>query len=585
MEAVASGKSRNSRQSKKSSIRKSLDVKGKRVLSGPSSPLSKTHLLLVNGAGHEAFQGDFFALLRFFEQQVSPLFEGEFWTVEDPFAHMRQNNRQDIKFEDQVVFSQSNRRQRGYTYVDPSEVLARFWDWLAIRQDATSSQYAREGDSIILIFLAHRIQKKRPDETTTPIGLKLGDDVLTAERLVQEVRKFPRNVEVNSISVSCYSGIFSSKMKADAQPNRWFLVAADEEEKSWLAPRSASNRYRNNPFTAGLVRSLGGLGTGTGTPTVQQVKDEVTKACLSQLDIARGPPPTYVTFKVNTNYMAASLLFRATADFPMMPENTSARGRVELDLSFMARYRTPPTPEPSSVALASNVIYQQVEAFGTGPSSAMSEGYFESAARSVCRGLTRDVPDVLRCLLWRARYQSCVFQVFMQLVLHGHCALTSLERPVDYHEAPSPLVKWIRRALLVFNGLHPLLGEGSHHVPGLENPSTTWQEFEVPLLWLAIMIARSATNLPNVLDFIDQTRHLGAVHRDWLATLPDLPPSTPIPEPGASSNPSFPGTGYIAIMLPSHVHLADPDSSFQAIHNRFYKSMDDLEQAYEFFFQ
>lgn len=236
MEAVASGKSRNSRQSKKSSIRKSLDVKGKRVLSGPSSPLSKTHLLLVNGAGHEAFQGDFFALLRFFEQQVSPLFEGEFWTVEDPFAHMRQNNRQDIKFEDQVVFSQSNRRQRGYTYVDPSEVLARFWDWLAIRQDATSSQYAREGDSIILIFLAHRIQKKRPDETTTPIGLKLGDDVLTAERLVQEVRKFPRNVEVNSISVSCYSGIFSSKMKADAQPNRWFLVAADEEEKVCHCP-------------------------------------------------------------------------------------------------------------------------------------------------------------------------------------------------------------------------------------------------------------------------------------------------------------------------------------------------------------
>ncbi|KAL8634717.1 MAG: hypothetical protein Q9228_007705 [Teloschistes exilis] len=443
MEAIASGKGRISRPSKRSSLRKSLDVQGKRASSGPSSPASKTHLLLVNGAGHEAFQGDFFALLRFFEQQVSPLFEGEFWTVESPYAHIRRNNRQDIKFGDQVVFSKSNKRQRGYTYVDPSEVLARLWHWLAIRQDTNSSQFAREGDSIILIFLAHGVHKKHPDGTITTIGLKLGDDVLKAERLVQEVKIFPRNIHVDVVSVSCYSGIFSSKMKADAQPNRWFLVAADEEEKSWLAPRSASNRYRDSPFTAGLVRSLGGLGTAGQTQTIQLVKDEMTKAWPH-------PPPTYVTFNVNPNYMAASLLFQATADFPMMPENTTARRRVELDLSFMARYPTPPTPEPSNVAFASNVIYQQAEGFDTGSASAMSEGYFETAARCICRGFMKPMPDVLRCLLWRARYQSFVFQVFMQLVLHGHCLITSLEQPVSYHQQPFPLVLWMRGALLVF---------------------------------------------------------------------------------------------------------------------------------------
>ena len=38
----------------------------------------KIHLLVVNSRRYEAFLGDFFGLIRFFEKQIKPDFGGEF---------------------------------------------------------------------------------------------------------------------------------------------------------------------------------------------------------------------------------------------------------------------------------------------------------------------------------------------------------------------------------------------------------------------------------------------------------------------------------------------------------------------------
>ncbi|KAI4102612.1 MAG: hypothetical protein L6R37_004325 [Teloschistes peruensis] len=207
------------------------------------------------------------------------------------------------------------------------------------------------------------------------------------------------------------------------------------------------------------------------------------------------------------------------------------------------------TPPPSiahpqaSISPATSVIIHQVEGFNIGPTGRFSEGYFETHARSVCRGLPKPIPDVLRCLLWHSRYQSCVFEIFMGLCRHGHYALTSPESPVSYTQQLTPLVRRIEGALLLFKpGLHPLCEMGEDHVPGLEDRWTAWQDFEPPLQWLAIMIARSATNFQSAVDFIEKTGYLGAKDPVRVDASLEFPSSATFPDPTASGNAFSPGT-------------------------------------------
>ena len=79
-------------------MKKQLSISEPRGLPTPGVLSDKTHLLIVNGGGYEAFLGDFFGLVRFFEKRIKPDFGGEFWTCENPLDYFNLRNYTDIKF-------------------------------------------------------------------------------------------------------------------------------------------------------------------------------------------------------------------------------------------------------------------------------------------------------------------------------------------------------------------------------------------------------------------------------------------------------------------------------------------------------
>ena len=311
-------------------MRKQLGIGEPRGLLEPGVLSDKTHLLIVNGGGHEAFLGDCFGLVRFFEKRIKPDFGGEFWTCENPLDHLKPRNHTDIKFGGDTVLEKHFEKCEGgrdnWEHVAPADLLTHVTSWINIKTDSNHECGAKDGDSVIIIFLARGHEST---DTMLGDGVKLGDNILYVDTFVDMLRKFPRTIQVNVISNSCYSRIFAQKFRVDRQQNRWVQATSGShfQDKASLAAKSPSNRFRNGPFIAGLVRSLGGLTTGKDSPSLRMVKDQLEKATQSAPD--RRQPTAYHTASVETG--VAELLFRQFTDFPLLPSNVAARRRAELN--------------------------------------------------------------------------------------------------------------------------------------------------------------------------------------------------------------------------------------------------------------
>jgi hypothetical protein len=127
-----------------------------------SGPPPKTHLILVQGGKHTAFLGDFLALVEFFQKQTSPAFAADFWTTYGPQQYFEEDENRSyntIKFENRIMASRFNIQHYNppYTYVDPTQIYQRVFQWLDIKADSTHAHGAKPGDSIILITLAHGV--------------------------------------------------------------------------------------------------------------------------------------------------------------------------------------------------------------------------------------------------------------------------------------------------------------------------------------------------------------------------------------------------------------------------------------------
>ena len=266
-----------------------------------------------------------------------------------------------------------------------------------------------------------------------------------------------------------------------------------------------------------------------------------------------------------------------------MAQNTVARRPNELDHSYL-RYATPASPPSAGISFAVSVVKREASKFGPDDDGSFSEGHFESVGSRISETNRQHLADVLRGLMWRGRHQSNVFQIFMQLCLHGLCSLSSLGSRIEFEGNAGPLVSWIERALRCFDGLGPLFDQGSKHIP-FDNPwSVDWQSFRVPERWLAVVIARSATDLHAVFQSINGAGHLGDLRHSLLdALLLDAPPQNTYPDPSACRT-EFPPAAYFGLFLPHGIKLEDPANSFQNLQERFYTRLNDFEMAYDRFF-
>ena len=183
--------------------------------------------------------------------------------------------------------------------------------------------------------------------------------------------------------------------------------------------------------------------------------------------------------------------------------------------------------------------------------------------------------------MWRGRHQSNVFQMFMLLCLHGLCTLKFLEKPALCNSPLSSSVRYVKSALLCFDGPRQMLGQGKDFVP-FDDPQLTWNSFEGPLDWLAIMIARTTRSLHATLNFIHSSRHFGNCSKAKVDSLPEMTDQIQFPDPNAcvvrGSPPCF------GFMLPHGIVISEGDNDFPLIHKLFYSHLKRIEQAYDAFF-
>ncbi|KAL8899341.1 MAG: hypothetical protein Q9207_006253 [Kuettlingeria erythrocarpa] len=532
----------SSKQAKKAHQRKSLDAGGVRVPSGPPPPADTTHLLIVNGGGHDAFMGDFLGLVRFFEKRARPDFLGEFWTAAHPDAVL--GDRTEIKFggdgsvmaNPEVVYTKGATAQN-WVYVPPADIVRQVNGWML-------PNAAKAGDSIVMIFIAHGAARTVNGKLVGH-SMMLGDDLMSADDLVGRLRNFPPNIQVNVISTACYSGIFAEKIQIDGRE------------------RDGFKRLPTNTREPGLA-------------SCRSIKQDLERATQSHPDPAKKSTPAAYHDALESQAVE-SLLLRRFADFPVLEPNIAARRRVERTQQYLEAFSTP-DPNSESVHIALQVIRGEADAFLRQSAGAYSDGYFAST------GLRPDkaIPDMLRGLMWRGRHQSNVFQCFMQLCLQGVCHLSALSKPVNYSLSTPTVSDWIKWALSCWP-LFDELEKTGREVGAIQNRYVDWQTFRAPFVWLGVMIARSAANLSDTFDIIVASNFFGTLDLDRMAELGDYPKAWE-PDPNDSVAEGQIVAPYFGLMLPDSVDMDDPENSFKGIQRQFYERFSRVEHAYEIYF-
>ncbi|OBT72420.1 hypothetical protein VF21_08230 [Pseudogymnoascus sp. 05NY08] len=578
----------SNRADKQRNMRKSLGGESTAQGSRDASGLPpKTHLLLVQGGEHTAFLGDFLALIEFFQKQTSPKFAADFWTMYGPEQYFEDpDNAQHttIKFENRVVANRHNSEHYtpAYTYVHPTQICQRVYQWLHIKSDATEDGCAKSGDSIVLIFLAHGVMDAN---TKAAKGMRLGNNDMLVDEFVEALRNIPRDVQVNVISTACYSAIFAQKISEDEQRHRWIQVASQPSKEAFPAGRSASARFQNSTFVAGLVRSLAGLGRNNAIDLKTLQTDLFNATQAHPNPKSRSEPFSYSDAPLATQ--VHSLLLRSFADYPFTPQNSAARRRKELNINMLKR------PYPESAALmdkevfAASMIAEEQDSFGSQATRMLEDKFgdlpFTDHTRKIAAG------DILRGMLIRGRLQAAVFDIFMQLCLQGVCSLSSLEHPVDWVNWPSGdnCFAWILRMLAVFSCFqtdwHSV--QESWGIP----PSRRWHDYTVPFIWLGTMIGRSFTSLDVVFDIIRLKGQLGPVNSNSLEKLvANQPRSDWKPDINLNRPQRWYGSGTFACWLPEDIDASITQQGFDdaamALSQQFYFHLERTETHYMNFF-
>lgn len=245
------------------------------------------------------------------------------------------------------------------------------------------------------------------------------------------------------------------------------------------------------------------------------------------------------------------------------------------DTSYINTPSTPSDPSHDAKLFAIEVIQAEIDAFGIDNTPPYSEGNF---AQTAMFNSDRHCADILRGLLWRSRQQSQIFQLFMQLCDDGLCSVAALEKPIDYYRS-SEVTRWMCVGLLSFSAVKSLLERGSEVVI-FDCPGIGWNEFEFPLVWLSVVLVRSAVSIHNTLDAIETSGLLGQMEKSPFVNSAE-PGLTwaPIPDELIARFPDSGPPGY-GMMLPSGIKIDDA----KQVKRQFFERQNRVQRAFEEFF-
>lgn len=263
------------------------------------------------------------------------------------------------------------------------------------------------------------------------------------------------------------------------------------------------------------------------------------------------------------------------------PDKPPARPRLEMDLDKYKSWETHESLGFEKATFAQSFIIEEHEAFGNQAVSE-DEGEFENATRDHLSRI-RNSSYILRGMFVRGRLQAAVFRTFIELCRQGACSLRSLKHAIDWDWvsgiAPGTSV-WkiafmLQEVTLVKNDLL------------LENSPINWQQYNVPRYWLAVMIARSFTNLESVFQIIQNTKQLGSVNMDAVMELIGKHQDA-CSDVNLNRSGSWSGSGTIACWLPENIERRLIAQSFEVackqLEERFFGKVRNMEaQCFRYF--
>jgi len=302
------------------------------------------------------------------------------------------------------------------------------------------------------------------------------------------------------------------------------------------------------------------------------------------------------TKNASTPYSRACRLYRITHLEEARPPSKASpapRPRQEMAIESLRR------PMPRSLApldmnlrfktnFAELLILEIREAFGEQATNT-EDISFQRDTQYPLSGI-HQTGYILRQYFIRARLQAAVFDCFIKLCVMGVCSLNSLKHPVNWSEVPQPgsCCYWILRMFECFAIPQRSwsLVQQEWEIP--RNLQST--EYRAPFRWFAIMIARSFTDLAEILGAISATGQLGALDLTRVQRLveeekfeADWPADINLLNSG-----EWLGSGTFAFWLPENV---DPKilelpkrEAIAEISRRFYAEVEYTEMHYRRFF-
>jgi hypothetical protein len=128
-------------------------------------------------------------LKDFFQKRISVNFGGQFFTSYGPrglFADCPRYT--DIKFEGKSILSkwEALYQEPDFEYIKKREICRRLYQWIDQKADPKHPNFAKPGDAVIIIILAHGVIERL---SKYPKGMMLGSHVLLVDEFVSVIKK------------------------------------------------------------------------------------------------------------------------------------------------------------------------------------------------------------------------------------------------------------------------------------------------------------------------------------------------------------------------------------------------------------
>ena len=468
---------------------------------------------------------------------------GDFWScfpVYDHFVWLRQNHDIDtIKWGklppdgQRCVYSYSRwqfaNREPWWSAIARHTLADQVRDWIR-----NKTHQARSGDVVNIILEGHGNRKA---------GILLGDKRLHYPKLHAAAGHFLKGVQVNMVSGACHSGWLVEQLAHWNQDERYAVAASPKNDPAFSASRSYSNRIRNSRFSFAFVQSLAKVNF-PGQPRrkvsvrLEDFENFMNDQLLRNLTPTGKPVPAVFGHTSPIDGMTAieDLIFRSKTDIDYDPSIGHRRRRIEWPLQdskvqdLFGQY--PNDDIIDARERTKSVIQYHLEYVNWKNDFAAdlqigNEWYSHRE---------RHWRALLRNLYWRARRQSCMYDLFELLASRQLVDVNCLASGMDVKACNAPQMSMVRAMFYCFE--FPQAAEDKAQRGEIAKQSMDW---DCEQTWLATVISRSGKNLRDIFLTIDHSRMLGPVDEvqlsEWLRSYAPATNQFPSISPNPLDNP------------------------------------------------